>query len=83
MARYDALPAPLRQWLARAALPWSPESALRLWRRALAEQAATDKALDRLARAEAAALARDAAAIWGGSYPAAGARDRGVSPPPR
>ncbi|WP_330451182.1 DUF6525 family protein [Paracoccus marcusii] len=27
MAAFDALPAPLRAWLSRAALPWSPASA--------------------------------------------------------
>ncbi|GHA58979.1 hypothetical protein GCM10008927_25820 [Amylibacter ulvae] len=35
MADYDQLPAPLRSWLAQAALPWSPRSALRVWHRSL------------------------------------------------
>ena len=35
MAAYDALPPPLRRWLADAKLQWSPASARRAWRRAL------------------------------------------------
>lgn len=35
MAAYDALPPVLRQWLAEAAMPWSPLSAKRAWRRAM------------------------------------------------
>ncbi len=32
MQAYDALPQPLRQWLTQACLPWSPASALKIWR---------------------------------------------------
>ncbi|MEM6376327.1 MAG: DUF6525 family protein [Pseudomonadota bacterium] len=56
---YDALPAPLRHWLAEASLPWSPISAKRIWARALAQGLSEDEALDCLRRAEAATLARD------------------------
>ena len=56
---YDALPAPLRRWLAEAALPWSPVSAKRIWSRALAEGLSQNEALDCLAKAEARTLARD------------------------
>lgn len=56
MAAYDACPPPLRAWLRQAALPWTPWSALRVWRRAGGDPA---RALDRLNRAEAARLARD------------------------
>ena len=31
MRDYDRLPAPLRHWMAQAALPWSPKSCLKLW----------------------------------------------------
>jgi hypothetical protein len=55
MAAYDRLPEPLRAWLSQAALPWSPQSALRIWRRAGGGHAA----LTRLTRAERAMLARD------------------------
>ena len=34
MQAYDALPRDLRVWLASACLPWSPESALKIWKRA-------------------------------------------------
>ncbi|MDF1873771.1 DUF6525 family protein [Vannielia sp.] len=59
MRSYDALPAPLRAWLAKAALPWSPASARRLWKRAKAEGHDTQAALQLLSRAEERTLARD------------------------
>jgi hypothetical protein len=55
MAAFDRLPPPLRQWLAQAVLPWSPDSALRVWDRAGDVQTA----LARLERAQAATLRRD------------------------
>jgi hypothetical protein len=57
---YDRLPAPLRRWLAQAALPWSVRSADRLWRRALAQCGGDEaRALERLDAAEARQLARE------------------------
>ena len=57
---YDGLPAPLRRWLAQAALPWSPRSARRLWGRALDESGGdVAQALARLDAAEARQLARE------------------------
>jgi len=57
---YDRLPAPLRRWLAQAALPWSVRSAQRLWRRALAESDGdVARALARLDAAEARQLSRE------------------------
>lgn len=74
MAAYDALPGPLRHWLAGAALPWSPASALRLWRRLRAKGTPVPQALAALDRAEARTLRR--AAVTQGQPPlAAGARD--------
>ncbi len=70
MAAYDRLPPDLRSWLAEAALPWSAASVLRLWQRALRETGCSKAARDRLARAEAKTLAREAARIWGRHYPA-------------
>lgn len=61
MAAYDALPGPLRLWLADAALPWSPASVLRLWRRLRAGGATPAQTLAALDRAEAMALRREAA----------------------
>lgn len=69
MAAYDRLPPDLRSWLAGAALPWSTASVLRLWQRALQETGCTQAARDRLARAEAQTLAREAARVWGSAYP--------------
>lgn len=70
MAEHDRLPAPLRIWLAQAALPWSAQSAARLWQRALRETRCPDMALARLRAAEAKTLAREAARVWGHGYPA-------------
>lgn len=71
MAQYDRLPPELRGWLARAALPWSPQSALRLWQRQLrAACGDVDAARAALSRAEARLIARDARQIWGEAYPA-------------
>lgn len=56
---YDGLPAPLRRWLAEAALPWSPASAKRIWTRARARGLSREEALECLARAEAQTLARE------------------------
>lgn len=66
MARYDRLPAELRLWLADAALPWSPVSALKLWRR-LERECDRDPAAmyRRLDQVEMRLLARDAPKIWG------------------
>ena len=70
MERYDRLPPELRQWLAGAALPWSPHSALKLWTRLCRECAGdTDAIRRRLERAEARLLAKDAAKVWGAAYP--------------
>lgn len=57
MAIYDGLPAALRQWLAEAALPWSPTSARRIWVRARAKGLSCEEALQMLNRAEAKTLA--------------------------
>jgi hypothetical protein len=59
MAAYDALPAPLRQWVAQAALPWSPASVQRLWSKSRAKGLSPDEALLSLSQAEARTLARD------------------------
>ena len=69
MSAYDRLPRDLRLWLAEAALPWSAASVLRLWRSALRETGCATAARDRLARAEAKTLAREAARVWGNAYP--------------
>ena len=71
MRSYDALPAPLRQWLANAALAWSPASCLRVWRKARTKGATPQEALALLDRVEQATLARDrVTAGAAGSYPA-------------
>lgn len=63
MRSYDALPAPLRNWLSQAVLPWSPKSARRLWTRACSQGLSTDEALRLLSRTEAQTLARHGQAM--------------------
>lgn len=58
MAAHDALPAPLRLWLKGAVLPWSAESARRIWEREV-RRSGVAGALRRLAEVEAATLARE------------------------
>jgi Family of unknown function (DUF6525) len=70
MAAYDRLPPDLRQWLADAALPWSPRSVLKVWRRALRRTGDHKSALERLKAVEAGTLAQEATAVWGAPYPA-------------
>ena len=70
MRAYDALPAELRQWLARAALPWSAQSVSRLWQRALRDGNGDRKAaVARMEAAQQKLLHRDAARTWGKNYP--------------
>lgn len=63
MRSYDALPVPLRRWLAQANLPWSPASARRVWTRARAKGLDPEDALVALTKAEERTLARDRFAI--------------------
>jgi hypothetical protein len=59
MRAYDALPEPLRRWLAEAALPWSPTSVRRIWNRACSKGLSPEDALHALSRAEQQMIARD------------------------
>ncbi|MEL6521243.1 MAG: DUF6525 family protein [Pseudomonadota bacterium] len=59
MAAFDGLPPPLRQWLSEAALPWSPNSARRIWSKSLAKGLSLEETLSALSQAEARTLARD------------------------
>lgn len=59
MAAYDRLPAPVRHWLANAALPWSPDSARRIWTRSRARGRSEAEALMILTQAEMRLLAKD------------------------
>ncbi|MEL6549436.1 MAG: DUF6525 family protein [Pseudomonadota bacterium] len=65
MQCYDALPAPVRSWLAQAALPWSPISAQRIWERACARGLGELEALAALTAAEARLLEKDGPALSG------------------
>lgn len=69
MEAFDRLPPGLRRWLAGAALPWSAESALRIWRRALAETGSEAAALARCQASERLCLGREAGRVWGRGHP--------------
>ncbi len=72
MRAFDRAPEALRRWLADAVLPWSVDSALRLYARALKQaRGDADAALAQLDARERALLARDAARVWGPAHPAA------------
>lgn len=55
MRDYDRLPPELRNWLAHATLPWSPQSARRIWTKA----GGGASALSRLDAVEAATLEKE------------------------
>ncbi|WP_417250197.1 DUF6525 family protein [Celeribacter sp.] len=59
MEAYDSLPAPVRHWVAQAALPWSPTSVRRIWKKSRAKGLSAEEALQSLAHAEVRTLARD------------------------
>lgn len=59
MCAFDALPGPLRRWLAQASLPWSPSSCRRIWQSARSRGESAEAVLARLDRAEARPLARN------------------------
>jgi len=59
MQAYDALPHPLRHWLASAALPWSPKSCKRIWDKARKNGLCPEEAIAALTRAEQKMLKRD------------------------
>jgi len=59
MEAFDGLPAPVRQWVAQAALPWSLTSIRRIWSKSRAKCLSDTVALLSLAQAEARTLARD------------------------
>ena len=67
MKTFDALPSPLRQWLAEAALPWSPASVRRIWSRSLAEGKRPEEVLHTLRELELRNLARDKTAVRPGA----------------
>ena len=70
MSAYDSLSPELRRWLATAALPWSPRSALRAWNAALRGTGGQpERARARLAQIELRLLRRDCATVWGDSHP--------------
>ncbi len=71
MEDYDRLPGPLRDWLARALLPWSARSVQRVWRKAQGDPATALHLLNHLERQR---IGRDAARIWGPTHPAASDR---------
>lgn len=71
LAAFDALPPALRMWMKGAALPWSAQSAQRIWMRALSRSGGDPAAaLQALHEAERRTLAREAPRVWGRDHPA-------------
>lgn len=65
MQVYDRLPREVRQWLAEAQMPWSPEACKRICLRAKRRGETMDDVLARLDRAERQTLAREQAdRVW-------------------
>ena len=58
MRHFDTLPPELRNWLAHAALPWSPAATEKLFRKLRKAGLSADAALLRLSAAEAQTLRR-------------------------
>lgn len=59
MAVFDTLPAPVRAWLRDATLPWSPTSALRIWRKSVAKGMNAEDVVAELDLVELKTLARE------------------------
>lgn len=59
MHGFDRLPADLRNWLAHAALPWSPTSARRIWLKSRSNGLTLEETLQILDQAEQRTLRRD------------------------
>lgn len=76
MQVYDQLPTPLRSWLAKAALPWSPRSAYRAYAKALTHTGTPHAALARLDSIQQRQIARDAQHVWGQAHPSADLADQ-------
>jgi hypothetical protein len=73
MSDYDRLPAPLRNWVATAALPWRAKSVQSAYDKALKRTNDPARALQELDRLQQTLLAKDAQHVWGDQYPDAGA----------
>lgn len=63
MQAFDALPAPIRSWLSKAALPWSPASCRKILQRSRERGEDLPDVLARLDQAQARTLARDRFAV--------------------
>ena len=72
MKCYDELPYELRQWLSSALLPWSPQSALKAYEKALRTVGSLEGALAELDKKQIRLLEKDCIIIWGEQYPKLG-----------
>ncbi len=71
MRDFDQLPKPLRAWVAKAHLPWRAGSVKSAYDKALKRTGSPALALAELDRLQRTKVAKDAAAIWGATHPAA------------
>ena len=59
MSIYDTLPQPLRFWISKASLPWSPKSCKRIWDEALRNGLSVNDTTIALTKAERKTLAQE------------------------
>ena len=69
MGDFDALPAPLRQWMANAKRPWSARTVAKSYAKALAKTGSPDAALSELSSLQNKLLSKDAPFVWGPDHP--------------
>ncbi|WP_228069047.1 DUF6525 family protein [Marivivens aquimaris] len=79
MRDFDALPLALRQWMAGAAMPWSPASCRRIWLRARSKGESVEAVLERLDRAERQCLGRERMGLVAQNLPTQPVAGRSIS----
>ena len=63
MYEFDQLPKPLRKWLSKAILPWSPLSVRRVWHRSITKGLSSQEALGVLDKTEECILKKEKSKI--------------------
>ena len=63
MYEFDQLPKPLRKWLSKAILPWSPLSVRRVWHRSITKGLTSQEALGVLDKTEESTMKKEKSKI--------------------
>jgi len=69
MSDFDALPAPLRRWVAEAKRPWSARTVRKSYAKAFAKTGDESAALSELTCLQNKLIAKDATFVWGPDHP--------------